>query len=213
MTDRKQLLLLNAFAIAAYVLCWIWLGFELSEQAMFFSADSNDYLGVAEWIFNGGETTRTITRPLLYPTLIGIPYLTFGVTGIWVLHLACWLVTINLTFLSVRKWTKNHVAGWIAAAVVIMNLSFIALTFQGLTEVVTTALLSVLCYHVISYSTRFDEARFGEKLLFILVLLTLVKPSFYCPFLLCLVLILFAYRKHYRLAPKKLLYPFLLQQE
>lgn len=210
MSDRKQLIILNTVAVASFVFCWIWLGFELSEEAMFTTSDSRSYLEVTKWMFFGDETISTSVRPVLYPTLMGIPYLVFGVIGVWILQFACWLLSVNLTFLSAKKWSNNRTVGWIAATIIILNLSFIALTFHALTEVVATALLSVLCYHVVSYSKRYNQAQFGFKLLLIFVLLTLIKPVFYYPTLLCLILIIFAYRKHYRLSPKKLLFPLLI---
>ena len=210
MSSRKQFYILNSLAIIIFVLAWFWLDLELSERAMFFGADSKDYLHVANWMFYGEETMFTATRPLLYPLLMGIPYALFGVTGVFLLHVACWLITINLTFLTVKKWTGNSVVAWGAAVVIVLNLSLIALIFQGLTELVTTALLSILCYHVVSYRGKFNHIRFGQKLLLLLVLLTLVKPSFYYPTLFTLVILLFAYRKQYRLNPKKLIYPVLI---
>lgn len=210
MTLRKQLFILNALALMSLSLGCLWLNLELSERAMFFGADSKDYLSVANWMFYGDETVFTSTRPLLYPLLMGIPYSIFGVTGIWILHFGCWLITVNLTFLTVRKWTNHQVVAWIAAGIIVLNLSLISLIFQGLTELVTTALLSILCYHVVSSRDAFGQARFGQKLLFILVLLTLVKPSFYYPTLLCMAVTLFVYRKQYRLTIKKLIYPLLI---
>lgn len=210
MSNQKQLVLLNIIAITFFVFCWIMLGFELSDRAMFLAADANDYLSVANWMFSGGETASTITRPILYPALIGLPFKMFGVAGIWVLHFVCWLITINLTFLSAKKWTNNQLVGWISAGVVMLNLSLISLTFQGLTELVTTALLAWFAFHVISNLHQLDRSRFGVKLLAILVLLTLTKPSFYYPTLFCLGFILFAYRKQYLIEPKKIIYPLLV---
>lgn len=210
MSSRKHFYILNSLAIITFVLAWFWLDLELSERAMFFGADSKDYLQVANWMFYGDETMFTATRPLLYPLLMGIPYALFGVTGVFLLHVACWLITINLTFLSVKAWTNNQAVAWGAAVVILLNLSLIALVFQGLTELVTTALLSILCHHVVSYRGKFNHLRFGQKLLLLLVLLTLVKPSFYYPTLFTLLILLFAYRKQYRLNPKKLIYPVLI---
>ena len=210
MTNRKQLVLLNAVAILSFILCWIWLGFELSEEAMFSSNDSGSYLDVAKWILQGEETLATSIRPIFYPILIGIPYLIFGATGIWVLQFACWLITVNLTFLSAKKWSNNPRVGWLATIGIILNLSFIALTFHALTEVVTTALLAVLFYHVVSYSKKYDEVKFGVKLLLIFVALTLVKPAFFYPTIFCFILVLFGYRKSYRVTPKKLIFPLLI---
>lgn len=210
MSNKKELVLLNSIAIAGFMICWMWLGFELSDRTMFFGADSQDYLEVANWLYHGEDTVFTSTRPVLFPALIGFMSFFGGVIGIWILHFGCWLLTVNLTFLTVKKWTEKKTVAWIAALIVIANLSFIALTFQGLTEVVTTALLSLLCYHVISNRGQFNHLRFGQKLLLILVLLTLIKPSFYYPTLVCLIFILFAYRKQYRAAPLKILYPILI---
>ncbi|MFK7785498.1 MAG: hypothetical protein AB8B56_10295 [Crocinitomicaceae bacterium] len=207
---KKQLVILNILAVAFFFACWFLLGFELSDPMMFKTADSESYLAVAEWIFGGEETFSTSTRPVLYPALLGGSYFAFGEIGVWLLHFACWLLSINLTFISTQKWSKSPIVAWISAVLILGNLSFISLTFHALTEVVTTALLSVLFYHVVSYWKRYNEVQFGVKLLLIFVLLTLVKPAFFYPTIVCLVLMLFAYRKMYLQAPKRLIYPILV---
>lgn len=207
---NKQFVILNTLAVLFFFTCWFVLGFELSDEVMFKTADSESYLAAAGWIFDGKETFSTSTRPLLYPALFGGAYFAFGKVGVWLLHFACWLLSVNLTFFGVRKWSKNNTVSWISAILIIGNLSLIAMTFHALTEVVTTALLSLLFYHVVSCSKRYNQVQFGVKLSLILVLLTLVKPVFFYPTILCLIIVLFAYRKTYLQFPKRLIYPLLV---
>lgn len=209
-SNKKELVILNAVAVIFFIVCWVLLGFQLNEETMLSSGDSQSYLDVARWIVGDGEGSSTLIRPVLYPILMGVPYMIFGVVGVWILQFACWLLAVNLTFLSVKKWSKNQLTAWISATVLILNLSFVALTFHGLAEVVTTALLSVLFYPVVSYAGKYNHVRFGVKLLLIFVALTLVKPVFYYPMLACLGFILVAHRKYYLQMPKKLVYPLLI---
>jgi hypothetical protein len=207
---KNQLIILNSIAAVFFFACWYIVGFELSDSMLFKTADSESYLAVAEWMFNGKETISTSTRPVLYPALLGGTYFAFGKMGVWLLQFVCWLLSVNLTFSAVRKWSKNTALSWISAMVIMGNLSFVALTFHALTEVVTTVLLSAVFYHVVSFSKRYHEVQFGVKLLLIFVLLTLVKPVFFYPTVLCLILVLYAYRKTYLSAPKRLVYPVLV---
>lgn len=207
---RRNLIILNALAIFFFVASWFILGFELNADVMFESSDSKSYLELANWLFHGGETDSTAIRPVLYPVLLGIFYSVFGSFGVWLMQFACWLLTLNLTFVGVTKWSQNAKVGWIASMVMMVNLSLLAHTFQGLTEVVTTALLSVLFFHVVNYWKRYNQPQFGVKLLLIFVALTLVKPVFYYPTLLCLIAVFVAYRKVYFSAPKRLIFPLLV---
>lgn len=204
-TNKKQLLQLNTVALLVYILFCVFYGFNLSEEIMFSSTDSKGYLEVSNWIFNGEATQYTEKRPLLYPLLIGIPYQVFGVFGIWGLQVLCWLGTINFVFFGVKKWSNSIVLAWFSSVFIMLNLSLIILTFQGITEIVTTALLAYFFYFIGSNRKERKSLYFIHGILLILIALTLVKPLFYYPTLIVLVLLPIFYLKQYRKRPRVIL--------
>lgn len=210
MSTKKQLLILILISSAFYFICWTYFGFELSEEMMFSSTDSKGYLDVVNWIFGGNETIYTAKRPLLFPLIIGLPYQLFGVAGIWILHFCCWLLTISFTFSGLKKWTNNSTIAWIASSILILNISLIALTFQGITEIVSTALLSLFFYHIARGKKNESKTRFGNIAVLILVLLTLVKPLFYYPTLIGITILLIVNFKVYIKNFKSIIYPVII---
>jgi len=207
---RKQLIIFNVLAITFFFSCWLLLGFDLSDAAMFQTPDAQSYLEVSNWIFKGEQTISTSIRPVLYPAILGSAYFIFGHIGVWALQFILWMLTLNITFKTVVNWSGSPKIAWVSAIVLMVNLSLMAHTFQGLTEVLTAALLSLLFYHVVNYSGKYNQPVFGLKLLLIFVSLTLVKPVFFYPTVLCLILTLFAYGKVYLSSLKKLLYLILI---
>ena len=210
MSTKTQLIFLSVLALSFYFICWIWLDFELSLESMFSSTDSKGYLEIINWMFDGTETLYTDKRPMLFPILIGIPYQIAGAIGIWIFQIICWLLTINFTFLGAKKWSGKQSIAWISAGVIAINLTLISLTFQGLTEIVTCTLLSIFFYHITSFKRNSNSTKFGNLAVLILISLTLVKPLFYYPTLLAILLLIIAYAKQYRRNPKLIIYPLII---
>jgi hypothetical protein len=147
---KKQVIQLNGVAIFMFALFCILQDFPLSEEVMFFSADSKGYLEVSNWIFSGEETNYLIKRPLLYPLVVGLPHQLFGIYGIWGIQALCWLSTVNFLFFGVKKWTGKSSISWLVAVLFLLNFSLMALTFHAITEIVTTTLLAYFFYFIVS---------------------------------------------------------------
>ena len=78
---KSPRLLINLFAVVLYFSVIVKVGWP-SESSIFSTRDSLNYQAVAEWIFNGTETTVTAIRPLGYPFLIGFSSFLLGPLGI-----------------------------------------------------------------------------------------------------------------------------------
>lgn len=187
---NKHLYILNVIAVVFYTLVFFNLEIGISSDIMFQSQDATTYNDVAKWIRDGTDSYSTAIRPVLYPLVIFIGSTIAGVYGIWLLHVLMWLLTINFAFLSVRKLTASNTYAYIAAFVIMTNLSLLVLTLHALTEVTTTFLLSAVILFVVKNVHQYKEVYFIHGSIFFLVLLTILKPVFSIPLNIMLFLVL-----------------------
>lgn len=198
--------ILNVIICTFYFFIFFNLNAKVNYEVMFSTTDSNSYLAIIEWIFNGKSTDYTEIRPVLYPLIISIPYKIFGSTGIWLVQFLFWVGSINFCFFSIKDLTNKPIYAYLTAFVITTNLSYIGITLHALTEVTTMFLLSILVYFILRYRERFRTLFFVHGIILILILLTLVKPVFYIPLLLILFVALPIFHlKKYIIAPKKVL--------
>jgi len=197
-TNKREFLLLNAIALLVYTFFCLLHNFPLSENLMFSSTDSKGYFEVSQWILWGEETNYLSKRPLLYPFLIGVPQLLFGAAGVWLFQVGCWFLLINSVFFGVRKWTQNTIAAWISAGILLLNFTLVAMTLHALTEVVTATLLGCLFYFVARHRQERKSLYFIQGVVLYLMALTLVKPLFYYPLLIILLLAPICYFRLYK---------------
>jgi hypothetical protein len=172
---------------------------------MFTTYDSYTYCNASNEFYNFSETGFSNFRPFLYPLIINLILKPFGATGLWLMQLAFWMVSINLIFLAIKNTTKSRTLSYIGSGIIALNFSYIGLTMQCLTEVSTVFLLSLLVYYTSINIAHLKSLRFFHGALFILILLTVLKPVFFLPtlFMLFIILPLF-YLKKYISAPKKI---------
>ena len=178
----------------------------VSESVMYASNDSRSYRHVMNWLVNGKETNYTLVRTLLYPFFTAIVSKLGGITGIWISQLILWLATIQFSFWSLRALTRRFWPAYLAVAVLLLNVSLIAMTLHALTEILTAFLLSGVVIFLVRKRSRFRELDFIHGVLLGLALLTMVRPTFLPPMLFTLVVVLpiFYWKKYFR-APKQLL--------
>ncbi len=207
--DHKLRLLLYLLAVTYYAVIAIWYQFVLSEEVMFFATDSREYREVAAWMLGNADTVHTQTRPLLYPALIAIPYQLAGVYGIWLLQAAAWLLSVDLLFFACYRWTKKYWLSFLTVALFASNVSVIAMSFHALTELLTILGLSLLMWIIARYKDDVKNVRFGNLILLVLLALCLIKPVFFYPFLLTVLMCGVFYFKQYLANVKNLILPML----
>ncbi len=166
-------------SIAWYIGLHLILSYPVSPAFMFDAADATEYRQVSQWILHGTETNGTIVRPYLYPLLIGIAHGIGGVTAIWIMQAMAWLLSILLVHHAVLVISRSKVLAWSAALLLLTNLSFFALTYHALTEVLTVLGLSTLSAHVLIRSQTFRSPKYHAINLVLLSLLSLLKPVFF----------------------------------
>lgn len=158
--------------------------------------DSKEYLQTAYEFFDLSAIGFSETRPFLFPLLLKLIYSIGGHWLVWILQLFLWIISVNLLFFALKKMLKNIFLCWIGSIVYVANLSLLALTFHGLTEVTTAFLLCILIYQVSSSLDSIFHPIALTKIYFTFVLLTLVKPLFFIPTLILLTILLTVYLRN-----------------
>ena len=166
-------------SITWYIGLHMILSYPVTPAFMFAAADATEYRQVSQWILHGTETNGTIVRPYLYPLLIGIAHGIGGVTAIWIMQAMAWLLSILIVNHAVLVISRSKVLAWSAALLLLTNLSFFALTYHALTEVLTVLSLSTLSAHVLIRSQTFRSPKYHAINLVLLSLLSLLKPVFF----------------------------------
>lgn len=176
--ELRQVLWVGLASVIAYGTYWAAFAYGISDQVLFSGVDAREYRAVGEWILHGTGTDRTLTRPYLYPLLVGLSYGVGGAFGTWALQAFAWLIAVQAVFLAAWRATGTVRIAWFASAVVVANISLFALTFHALTEPVTTAVLAVLVLFVVSYREEWRSVRYFIAVVFLLVVLALLRPVF-----------------------------------
>jgi len=208
--NLKQLIKFNVICLFCYFLIFFNLDLTINSDLLFLTTDSKEYLYTSTEFFSF-DTGYSYTRPFLYPLIIIFTYYPFGAFGLWFIQFIFWIGSVNLIFLTLVKLTQHITFSFIASFLFIINITIIVLTFHGLTELTTIFLLSILSYYLSKYLSSIRTLKVLHVSLFLLTLLTVVKPLFYLPFLFVLFIICpIFYWREYKKTPKKLAQLFLV---
>lgn len=202
----KELFLLNYLLIVIYIVVFIHLKMDIDDKIMFSTVDSLTYWATGQEFYKFSEKGFSELRPFLYPLILVFIHKISGIFGIWIMQLIFWIISINLLFLSIKQLTNNKILSFIGSLIMALNVSYIVLTVHALTEVTSIVLLSALIYFVSCNVTKVNTLKFFHGSLFILVLLAVIKPAFFVPVVIMLMIILpFFYLKKYIQKPKSLI--------
>jgi hypothetical protein len=198
-------LILSFLALSGLSIFHMTVDLPPRTDLIFITSDAQTYRDVAHWLMTGEVTESLSTRPLLYPLLMTFMLKIGGNAAIFWMQSIFWLMAVNFCFASLKCLTKNKAIAFLGSAILACNLSLMALTAHGLTEVTSVLLLIISVFVALKNRENFKQVSFGLKLLFMFVLLTLVKPVFYLPTLFLLIILLIFYRKQLLAVPKKTL--------
>jgi len=180
------LCILNVLGAIVYIVIFLNLKITVSNEIAFSTPDALTYMNVMNWVAHGVDSESVSIRPILFPLMLLVSIRLGGVYGIWIIQVIFWFLTINFTFLSVRRLTKSYLLAYLGAFLILSNLSLIALTLHALTEVTITFLISAMIFFLIKKKEEYNEPHFFHTVLFFLVLLSIVKPVFFIPVLFIL---------------------------
>ncbi len=200
------ILLLNLIWLAIYFIVFFSINNKVSSDVIFSSPDAKEYLATSKEFFNFSETGFSLTRPFLFPLILGITYKIFGAYGFWLLQFIFWIVSINLLYFSIKQICGKTILAIAGSLLLACNLSHIALTLHGVTEVITIFLLTVILFILTFHIAKVQTLKIFHRCLFFLVLLTVIKPLFYFPLIFVLLVILSVfYGKKYFQQPRQIL--------
>jgi hypothetical protein len=151
---------------------------------MFFAPDAQQYRNTSTEFFDFSVQGDSLTRPFFYPLIILFTYQTFGVFSLWIFQLLCWLISINLLFFSIQKMVKSPYILFVAISLISLNVSLIVFTLNGLSEILTVFLLSLLIHRLTNGSLQKNSGSLGNLL--VMSLLTVTRPVFFYPFIIYL---------------------------
>lgn len=200
----RTLLLLNGVLLLLYFSVFAILPQPVSDAVLFSTPDAQQYLSAGYEFYDFSQTGASAVRPFLYPLFVRIVHGAGGAWALWFVQLLCWLGSANFIFMALLRATRK--TGFAVAGTIIYaaNISAIVITLHGLTETVTIFLLSGLLYVITAHDLQ-QPLRTIHRVLFLLVLLTTVKPLFYIPLLLVLAALPFITFRFYRQQPRKLI--------
>ncbi len=198
-------IVVNVLAIIYLTLILIDFPTGFSKEFMFITPDSKEYLSTGQSFFNESVQDFLNIRPFLFPVFLGLVYSVGGYVLWFIFQVVMWLATVNLLFASLRKLNVPLVLNIIGILFFCANFSVIAMLFHGLTEVTVIFLLSCLIYIIASSINGFFSLLSLKKELFLLVLLTVVKPLFLLPTLAFFGLLIFVHFKTLFRKPKEIL--------
>ncbi len=138
--------------------------------------DARSYQDAANWLFGVNNNGTILTRPWLYPFYLGLNKALFGARGetvMWLGQMLMWFGGISFLYLALHNLTKNVPLAMFGAMLFFVHPSPLILTFHGLTESLNIFLLAIFLWLL-----THEEKRNDALLIFILVLLTVTKPTY-----------------------------------
>jgi 4-amino-4-deoxy-L-arabinose transferase-like glycosyltransferase len=186
---------LNIFAIIFYFFMLKEGGYSGNIDKFMFSArDACEYRDYINFL-TGHTNYSNPNRPFFYPLLLLISRTIDGTNGIWIMQFIFWLISCNLSFLSVQKMQSGKF--WAVISFLLMGtyLSAIFFTAHALTEITVLFLLSILTYIFSSNYHRLYSISFGLMVLLVFSILFAVKPFFQIPLVVVILLFIIYHRK------------------
>jgi 4-amino-4-deoxy-L-arabinose transferase-like glycosyltransferase len=161
----------------------------VNTETMFASVDARTYLDTGKYYLEGYESPFAEIRPFMYSCIVYLTYTLGGTSLLWFFQFIFWLGTVILTWKTVLYLTKKKTIAAISVALILVNFSFAALTLHAITEVITAFILSLAAYQITRNVHSLKSPGIAIQLIFLLVLLTVIKPVFEVPLYFVLLII------------------------
>lgn len=161
-------------AIAAACSVFSFTGFS-NFALLSYSPDAQTYLSVSEWLLGNGSAENLMIRPYGYPAFLSA--ISFGLKLQPLIFYVQWLLataSCYLLFCFLKKTTQRNYLAWVGLLLMASNLSLWTHTQHALSEVLCIFLVMLWMYNFTLKTPQYS--------LFILGLLTVVKPVFFMAF-------------------------------
>ncbi len=192
---NKEFYLLNACLITLLLLIVLFSPLRPTDEILLYTSDAQTYLGAGEEVFSLNKQGFSWTRPYLYSSFLYWGYQIGGSKLIVIAQSFFWLLTANFIYYGVRFISNKKWIQIVAVSLFAINLSLISYIFHGLTEVLSTLLLSIFVYITLKAKTKQFDAYYFVLSTIIFALLTVIKPLFYYPFLVFSIVTIFFHLK------------------
>jgi len=181
---NKEVLLINGLLILFFWTIAINSPWKISDELLLLTPDSMTYYDTGKEFFTSNFEGSSIIRPFLYASFLYLTHSLGGAYLVVIIQFLLWLASANLVYVTLKKqFLKTNIAV-IGLVFFSINVSLIGYSFHGLTEVVSTFLLALLTYILLSSPAKKLDFALSIKVILILALLTAIKPLFYYPFVL-----------------------------
>lgn len=203
---KNHLLLILIFiATLFYFIIFLKLGsFEFVKKSLFFTGDSLEYKGYADWLLGKGNYDYPF-RTFFYPFLIIISDHLFGFYGIWIFQFMLWLTGCILVYKTMLRLTDRKDFAIFSFAIATLNVSLIIYTAHALTETTTFFFLTLFIYLFALAYKDYKKTRIFLGILFVISVLTVIRPVFQLFWYLTIIIILVIQYKSIILKPKLIL--------
>jgi len=197
---------LNLIAILFYIFFAVKFNYLDKLESTIWSVPLTEgYRNVADYLFDGLQGSPPYAseyRPFLYPLILGsCRYFSNNAYAVWFMQFIFWILSLNLTALSVRGLTKRRLFIIITFVIFAANISIIALTFKAVTVTTIIFLLSLWIFLFMKYDISNLGLTSVFLLTFVLSLLAVIKPVFQLHLLLFLLYVFFKHIRRLKIYP------------
>jgi len=190
---------------------WLSGSLALSFNENCKTEDAFSYVESAKWLLNGDYPWfRAVGYPLL---LVPFIYL-FGENGtiviFTIIHLACWLLTVRLIYITLQIWKISAKIAFLASFIFAITISNILTTNHLLTETIYSFLL-LLSIYLTAMWLKNNNYKYTGYIFIVLLVSALIRPlglNFY--YASVIILILGVIKGNYKLIPYFTLSAFML---
>lgn len=194
---RSHLIVISVLLFIEILLFLLFTPFKLGEELLFFTPDSETYLECGTEFFNFTKQGTSEFRPFLYPLFLNAGLLLLGAQFVGILQLIFWFISAILLFLAIYRFTNRYILAYIGLVLFMLNFSILVYSFHALTETLTILLLCYLCYYLSKHAKQAIEVKHFLQLVLLLSILTVIKPLFWYPFLVVLLVGIVYFFKHF----------------
>lgn len=202
----KEFLILNGVIVLFLALILPTFPLVPSSEIVLQTVDSITYYNSGSEVFDLTAKGSSWVRPFFYSSFL---YVTYNIGGAWlvvILQLLMWIASANFVFYTLKNYNSRLVVRIIGTSIFIANISLLSYVFHGLTEIISVFFLSWVGF-IFSQIVKVGYERSRVlAIIFILGILTVIKPLFEYPFLLSVAIGIFVFIRKKELKPKMLIW-------
>jgi len=180
-SNKKEVIILNGALLLFFFLIAINSPFRPTDALLLYTPDSQGYFSTGIEFFDLSQTGASFIRPFLFSTILRGLHTIGGAWLVVIFHFLCWCISANLIYFGLKKIFSNKWVWYVSVSIFAINLSLISYAFSGLTELISTLLISIISYITITKTDLIFDVKYFLKIVLLLSLLSVIKPLFWMP--------------------------------